>query len=194
MESHRLLWNHDTWSAISMKRADWEISWNPLFLIHFMACGWWIWLSGLSVIGCFPELSDYSQLSDYNCTEWSMKNKTAYAPMISEFGKATRSKSFHVRYTWFNDQTIMRKFYCYSLFNLCLENSFSQNVQFFNFIFYFVFYYVLFSICQLHVLCCFSPLRLGSCALLLSCFLIGVTFELSATDSYVVCTKVKFAL
>ena len=142
MESHRLLWNHDTWSAISMKRADWEISWNPLFLIHFMACGWWIWLSGLSMIGCFPELSDYSQLSDYNCTEWSMKNKTAYAPMISEFGKATRSKSFHVRYTWFNDQTIMRKFYCYSLFNLCVENSFSQNVLFFNFIFYFVFYYV----------------------------------------------------
>ena len=67
-----------------------------------------------------------------------MKNKTAYAPMISEFGKATRSKSFHVRYTWFNDQTIMRKFYCYSLFNLCVENSFSQNVLLFNFIFYFV--------------------------------------------------------
>ena len=194
MESHRLLWNHDTSSEISMKRAHWEISWNPLFLIHFMLCDWWIWLSGLSMIGCFPELSDYSQLSDYNWTEWSMKNKTAYAPIISEFGKATRSKSFHVRYTWFNDQTIMRKFYCYSLFNLCLENSFSQNVQFFNFIFYFVFYYVLFSICQLHVLFCFSPLRLGNCALLLSCFLIGVTFELSATDSYVVCTKVKFAL
>ena len=67
-----------------------------------------------------------------------------------------------------------------------------ENVQFFNFIFYFVFYYVLFSICQLHVLFCFSPLRLGNCALLLSCFLIGVTFEFSATDSYVVCTKVKF--
>ena len=100
----------------------------------------------------FPELSDYSQLSDYNWTEWSMKNKTAYAPMISEFGKATRSKSFHVRYTWFNDQTIMRKFHCYSLFNLCLENSFSQSVLFFNFIFYLVFYYVWFSICQLHVL------------------------------------------
>ena len=138
MESHWLLWNHDTWSAISMKRAQWEISWNPLFLIHFMVCDWWIWLSGLSMIGCFPELSDYSQLSDYNCTEWSMKNKTAYAPMISEFGKATRSKSFHVRYTWFNDQTIMRKFSCYSLFNLCVENSFSQNVLLFNFIFYFV--------------------------------------------------------
>ena len=69
-----------------------------------------------------------------------------------------------------------------------------ENVQFFNFIFYFVFYYVLFSICQLHVLFCFSPLRLGNCALLLSCFLIGVTLELSATDSYVVYTKVKFAL
>ena len=123
-----------------------------------------------------------------------MKNKTAYAPMISEFGKAMKGKSFHVRYTWFNNQTIMRKFYCYSLFNLCVENSFSQNVLFFNFIFYFVFYYVKFSICQLHVLFWFSPMKLGNCALLLSCFLIGVTFELSATDSYVICTKVKFAL
>ena len=93
------------------------------------------------MIGCFPELSDYSQLFDYNCTECTI-NEIAYAPMISEFGKATRSNSFHVRCAWFNDQTIMRKFYCYSFFNLCLENSFSQNVLFFNFIFYFVFYYV----------------------------------------------------
>ena len=95
-----------------------------------MACDWWIWLSWLCMIGCFPELSDYSQLSDYNWTEWSMKNKTAYAPIISEFGKATRSKSFHVRYTWFNDQTIMRKFYCYLLFYCALKTRFHKMFYF----------------------------------------------------------------
>ena len=104
-----------------------------------------------------------------------------------------KSKLFHVSHTWFNDQTIMRKYFCHSRFNLCVENSFSQNVQF-QLHFYHVFYYVLFATCQLYVLFCFSPLRLENCALLLSCFLIGVSFELFATDSYVVCTKVKFAL
>ena len=64
----------------------------------------------------------------------------------------------------------------------------------FNFIFYHVFYYVLFATCQLYVLFCFSPLRLENCAPFTFLFLIGVSFELFATDSYVVCTKVKFAL
>ena len=60
-----------------------------------------------------------------------------YAPMISEFGKAMKSKSFHVRYTWFNNQTIKRKFYCYSLFYCALKTCFHK-------MFYFQFYFLLF--------------------------------------------------
>ena len=113
--------------------------------------------------------------------------------VIFEFGKPMKSKLFHVSHTWFNDQTIMRKYFCHSHFNLCVENSFLQNVQF---QLHFLSCFLLCFICYLSTLCfiLFSPLRLENCALLLSCFLIGVSFELFATDPYVVCTKVKFAL
>ena len=30
------------------------------------------------------QVSDYSQLSDYNCTEWSVKNEAADAPITFE--------------------------------------------------------------------------------------------------------------
>ena len=30
------------------------------------------------------QVSDYSQRSDYNCTEWLMKNKSANAPIMFE--------------------------------------------------------------------------------------------------------------
>ena len=41
----------------------------------------------ISVIGGLAtvrlKVSSYSQLSDYNCTEWSVKNEAAYAPIMA---------------------------------------------------------------------------------------------------------------
>ena len=41
----------------------------------------------ISVIGGLATVrlkaSSYSQLSDYNCTEWSVKNEAAYAPIMA---------------------------------------------------------------------------------------------------------------
>ena len=50
-------------------------------------CDWWIWLSGLSIIGYFNRPVTANRLvtlSDYSSTEWLVKNKAAYAPITFE--------------------------------------------------------------------------------------------------------------
>ena len=50
-------------------------------------CDWWIWLSGLSIIGYFnrPVTANcLVTLSDYSSTEWLVKNKAANAPITFE--------------------------------------------------------------------------------------------------------------
>ena len=40
-----------------------------------------VWLAAST---CQLQVSDYSQLSDYNCTEWLVKNEAADAPITFE--------------------------------------------------------------------------------------------------------------
>ena len=40
-----------------------------------------VWLATLTVLS---QMSDYSRLSDYNYTEWLVKNKAANAPITFE--------------------------------------------------------------------------------------------------------------
>ena len=40
-----------------------------------------VWLATLTVLS---QVSDYSRLSDYNYTEWLVKNKAANAPITFE--------------------------------------------------------------------------------------------------------------
>ena len=50
-------------------------------------CEWWIWLSGLSMIGYFNCLITANcpiTQSDYSSTEWLVKNKGANAPITFE--------------------------------------------------------------------------------------------------------------
>ena len=50
-------------------------------------CDWWIWLSGVSIIGyfnCPVTANGLVTLSNYSSTEWLVKNKAAYAPITFE--------------------------------------------------------------------------------------------------------------
>ena len=44
----------------------------------------WVDLVWLAASTVQLHVSDYSQLSDYNCKEWSMKNEAADAPITFE--------------------------------------------------------------------------------------------------------------
>ena len=47
-------------------------------VINSVICEFWVWLAVSTVRS---QVSDYSQLSNYNCTEWLVKNKAANAPI-----------------------------------------------------------------------------------------------------------------
>ena len=47
-------------------------------VINSVICEFWVWLAVSTVRS---QVSDYSQLSNYNCTEWLVKSKAANAPI-----------------------------------------------------------------------------------------------------------------
>ena len=47
-------------------------------VINSVICEFWVWLAVSTVRS---QVSDYSQLSNYNCAEWLVKNKAANAPI-----------------------------------------------------------------------------------------------------------------
>ena len=47
-------------------------------VINSVICEFWVWLAVSTVRS---QVSDYSQLSNYNCAEWLVKNKSANAPI-----------------------------------------------------------------------------------------------------------------
>ena len=87
----------------------------------------------------------------------------------------------------------MRKYFCHSHFNLRWKLVFTKcSISTSFFIMFSIMFYLLLVNFMFYSV--FHPWDWRIVPLLLSCFLIRVTFELFATDSYVVCTKVKFAL